>query len=71
MISIDSNITPGRKLCLTSINPGHLDAVLIRALPELFWLDIVNRSVDVYNSYLRFSLLDVVLGDRPFVRFVL
>ena len=60
---------PGRKLCLTSIDTGHPDAVLIRALPGLSWLDVVNRSVDVYNSYLQFSLLDLALGDRPFVRF--
>ena len=57
---------PGRKLCMTSVETGHPDAVLVRAAPGTNFLDTVHKGVLGYLPYL--SLLDLALGDRPFVR---
>ena len=57
---------PGRKICMTSIDTGHPDAVLVPTLNDVSFLDTVHRGVQAYLPYL--SLLDLALGDRPFVR---
>ena len=58
---------PGRKICMTSVETSHPDAVVVHTLPGETWLRTVHAGVLEVLPY--YSLLNLALGDRPFIRF--
>lgn len=64
---LDLNL-PGRKLCLTTIETKHPDAIQILPLPGISWRDTVNGVAQSFFPHL--SVLDLALGDRPYIRFL-